>query len=140
MRRLAVVLALVALAAGCGGSKAKPDHATLTSVTVRTHSVEFAFDSAPQTVKTRYSSKADVFECGSGAPVRKRGSAVYLVHFMPAQSQDVPKQIVMASGPVLQATKFCDFEADVGWAIALETRLPADVSRDGSTVTVTFGG
>jgi hypothetical protein len=40
---------------------------------------------------------------------------------------------------VLEVAKTCDFEADVGWAVGLSRRLPFDVSRDGSTVTISFG-
>jgi hypothetical protein len=35
--------------------------------------------------------------------------------------------------------RLADFEADLGWAIGLARRLPVDVSRHGSTVTVRFG-
>jgi hypothetical protein len=40
---------------------------------------------------------------------------------------------------VLGAAKSCDFEADLGWAIGLERRLPFHVSQDGAEVTVSFG-
>ena len=63
-----------------------------------------------------------------------------VLHFSPAQSQGVPKRIVMPSGTVLDVWKVCDFEADVGWAIGLSQRSPIHVSRSGATVTVTFGG
>jgi hypothetical protein len=140
--RRGTVLVAVLLLAGCGGGN-KPisaDHATLTGVDVRSASVAFAFDVAPDKVTGRYASRSTLAECGSGAPVRPAGTAFYVVHFTPAQSQGVPKRIVMPSGPVLEAAKVCDFEADVGWVIGVDSRRPADVSNDGSTVTVTFGG
>jgi hypothetical protein len=140
MRRLAALL-LVAVAAGCGGSsKAPPEHATLTDVTVGTSSVEFAFDSSPQQIKHAYAPRASLAECGSGAPVRPKGDAFLVVHFLPAQTSGVPKRIIMAAGTVLEVSKVCDFEADVAWAIGVSHRLPVHVSRDGSTVTVSFSG
>jgi len=139
MRWLTAAVVLALGVAGCGGGKPKPEQATLTAVTVHASSVDFAFDSQPRTVKAAYVAAASVAECGSGRPVRPRGAAVAVVHFMPAISQGVPKRIIMPSGPVLDVAKVCDFEADVAWAIGLERRLPLHVSRDGSTVTVTFG-
>ena len=141
MRRIAVLL-LVLAAAGCGGGSKRisPDHATLTGVSVRPASVDFAFDVRPDKVTTAYAARADLAECGSGAPVRPNGAAFAVVHFSPAQSQGVPKRIVMPSGTVLDVWKVCDFEADVGWAIGLSQRSPIHVSRSGATVTVTFGG
>jgi hypothetical protein len=91
-------------------------------------------------VTSAYAPRSSLAECGSGFPVRPKGSAFAVVHFSPAQTQDVPKRIVMPSGTVLDVWKVCDFEADVGWAIGLSQRVPIHVSRDGPTVTVTFGG
>jgi hypothetical protein len=139
VRRLTAALAVGLCVAGCGGGKPKPEHATLTSVTVHASSVDFVFDSQPQSVRSGYVSVGTVAECGSGRLVTPRGTAIAVVHFLPAQSQGVPKRIIMPSGPVLDVAKVCDFEADVGWAIGVERRLPLHVSRDGSTVTVTFG-
>ena len=144
MTRAAVLLTLaafVALAAGCGGGtkRISPDYATLTGVSVHESSVAFAFDVQPDTVKTAYAPRSSLAECGSGAPVRPNGAAVLVVHFLPAQSQGVPKRIVMPSGHVLDVWKVCDFEADVGWAIGVSQKLPTDVSREDGTVTITFG-
>jgi hypothetical protein len=138
MKRLAVLLVLVV--AGCGSSGAKPDHATLTDVNVEGRSVEFTFDSGPQTIRHAYAARSSLAECGSGAPVRPNGDAVLVVHFQPAQSEGVPKRIVMPSGIVLDVWKVCDFEADVAWAIGVSQRLPVHVSTGDRTVTVTFGG
>jgi hypothetical protein len=141
MRRVVVLLAVVALA-GCGGGSKRisADHATLTRVTVQPASIAFDFDVSPDTVTSAYAPRDTLAECGSGAPVRPKGSAFAVVHFSPAQTQGVPKRIVMPSGTVLDVWKVCDFEADVGWAIGLSQRAPIHVSRHGPTVTVTFGG
>jgi hypothetical protein len=139
MRRLALLLAAVA-AAGCGGSAPKPDHATLTDVRVRPRSVEFTFDDAPQQVRVRWSPRRTVAECGSGLPVRPAGTAVLLVSFQPAQTHEVPRRIVMPSGPLLEVDKVCDFEAEVGWALGVEGTPDYHVSREGAKVTVSFGG
>jgi hypothetical protein len=138
MRGAAVLLAAL-FVAGCGSTK-KPDHATLTDVKVGDRSVEFTFDSRPQTVRHAYAPRRSLAECGSGAPVRPTGSSFLVVHFLPAQSRvGVPKRIVMPSGIVRDVAKVCDFEADVGWAIGISRRLPVHVSTGGRTVTVTFG-
>jgi hypothetical protein len=137
VRRAAVLLVLAA-AAGCG-SAAKPDHATLTDVSVEARSVRFTFDSRPETIRHAYTARSSLAECGSGAPVRPTGTAFLVVHFRPAQTRGVPKRIVMPSGIVLDVAKVCDFEADVGWAIGVSRRLPVHVSTGGRTVTVTFG-
>jgi hypothetical protein len=149
MRRLVVGCAVVALAAGCGGSKRSevPTTALLTDVTVGAQSVRFDFRSQPMHVRARY--EAQVSECGSGAPVPLRGAASVVVHFTPAASADLrgehvvptytgPRRIA-GQGPVLEAVKMCDFESDLGWAIGLERRLPLHVSRDGDVVTVSVG-
>ena len=139
MRRLAL-LVLALAAAGCGGSGPKPEHATLTDVHVRPRSVEFTFDSEPRQVRARWWPLRTIGECGSGLPVRPQGQAVLLVSFRPAQTHEVPRRIVMPSGPVGEADKVCDFEAEVGWALGIERRLPFHVSRDGAKVTGTFDG
>ena len=136
---LIVVVLLVLVAAGCGGA-ARPEHATLHDVSVLRSAVVFDFDVQPTDVTTRYARRGSLAECGSGLPVRPRGEAVAVVHFSPAQTDGVPKRIEMPSGTVLDVWKLCDFEADVGWAIGLSRRSPLHVSRDGATVTVTFGG
>jgi hypothetical protein len=140
VKRAVVLLAVLALAA-CGGTKRiSPDHATMTDIDVHNTEVVFTFDVAPDTVEGRFAARSTLAECGSGRPIRPPGRAFYVVHFRPAQSQGVPRQVVMPSGPVLEADKVCDFEADVAWAVALDTKLPAHVSSHGATVTVTFGG
>ena len=139
MRRAVVLLLVLPVVAGCGSS-AKPDHATLTDVTVEARSVEFSFDTEPQRIRHAYVARGSLAECGSGAPVRPNGDAFLVVHFLPAQSAGVPKRIVMPSGVVLDVWKVCDFEADVAWAIGVSQRLPVHVSTGDRTVTVTFGG
>jgi hypothetical protein len=140
VRKLALLLVALA-AAGCGGSSApKPDHATLTAVDVQRDAVTFSFDTEPAQIAARYEPKASLAECGSGFPVRPAGSAFLVVHFRPAQTREVPKRIVMPSGPLREVSKVCDFEADVAWALGVDGRLPFHVSRDGARVTVTFDG
>jgi hypothetical protein len=147
MRRLIVGLAVVALAGCGGGGKAEPTTALLTDVTVEGQSVRFDFRSQPREVRTRY--EPQVSECGSGAPVRLQGAASLVVHFTPAASADLRGEQVVPTytgprrlagpGPVLEAVKMCDFEADLGWAIALDHRLPVHVERDDNAVVVNFG-
>jgi hypothetical protein len=112
--------------------------------------VTFEFKGSPDDVKARYVGKSALAECGSGAQVALKGGAYAVVHFAPAQTASVaddgkvtptytgPRRL-SGPGPVLEVAKLCDFEADVGWAIGLERKLPLDVSTDGGTVTVTFG-
>jgi hypothetical protein len=137
----AAVLLVVLVVAGCGGGTKRiaADHATLTGVTVQESSVDFAFDVQPDQVKAAYADRASLAECGSGRPVRPDGSAFLVVHFQPAQSQGVPRRIVMPSGQVLDVWKVCDFEADVGWAIGVAQKVPTNVSKRDGTVTITFG-
>jgi hypothetical protein len=134
-----IVASIVLALAGCGGSASAPDHATMTDLNVGRSSVDFVFDTRVQQVVAAYA-HAPIAECGSGAPVRPSGAAVLVVHFLPAQTRGLPKRVVMPSGTVRELWKVCDFEADVGWAIAVSRLAPFDVSRDGTTVTVTFGG
>ena len=136
--RWAAVLVLLAAAAGCGGGgKTEPGVALLTDVRTKGDSVTFDF-------------RGDLVECGSGAPVALRGGAYAVVHFTPAQTASIaddgkvtptytgPRRLP-GTGPVLEVAKLCDFEADVGWAIGVQRRLPLDVSTDGGTVTISFG-
>lgn len=151
MARLAVVLLLALGAAGCGGSEraSAPENAHLTNVRVDATSVRFDFDATPQEVTARYEPRSRLAECGSGRPIPLRGRAFVVVHFRPAASARVDGEKVVrtytgpkrlrAAGPVLEVAKSCDFEADLGWAIGVERRLPLDVSQDGRTVTVSFG-
>jgi hypothetical protein len=154
MRRAAVAFTVVALVAGCGGSGKKqsegpPETAYLTEVEVAGDSVTFKFKSAPGNVKATYEPRSRVAECGSGAPVRLKGTAFAVVHFVPAASAEIKGEEVVPTytgpkrlsgpGPVLEAAKMCDFEADLGWAVGLEKKLPLDVSQDDATVTLRFG-
>jgi len=152
MWRPAAALAVAVLLAGCGGGKKsseEPTNALLTGVHVEAQSVRFEFRSEPHQVKAAYQPRSRVSECGSGEPVKLKGTAFVVVHFVPAASADIQGEQVVPTytgprkiagpGPVLETAKMCDFEADLGWAIGVEHRLPLHVSRDGSTVTVSFG-
>src|SRR2546423_1775259 len=152
MWRPAVALAAAALLAGCGGGKHAsegPTNALLTDVQVDAQSVRFEFKSGPREVKAAYQPASRVSECGSGARVKLKGAAFVIVHFVPAASADIQGENVVPTytgprriagpGPVLETAKMCDFEADLGWAIGLERRLPLHVSRAGAAVTATFG-
>jgi hypothetical protein len=152
MRRAAVVV-LVLCVAGCGGGKkqaAVPTTALLTAVRAGANEVTFTFESAPEDVQARYLPPSQVAESGSGAHVKILASTVVVVHFTPAATADLQGENVIptytgpkrleGTGPVRDVVKISDFEADLGWAIGLDRRLPVHVSRDGSTVTVTFGG
>ena len=147
----AVAVVLLATAAGCGGGgKTGPQVAFLTDIHAKSDSVAFEFRGEPEDVKARYVSRRDLVECGSGAPVALKGSAYAVVHFTPAQTASIaddgtvtptytgPRRL-SGEGPVLEVAKLCDFEADVGWAIGVDGRLPMDVSTDAGTVTITFG-
>ena len=152
MRLVALPLVLAALLAGCGGASSghtdeEPQTAHLNDVTVGATSVRFQFDRAPGDVRARY--EREPAECGSGRQVRLRGSASAVVHFTPALSARIDGEKVVPTytgptrlpgpGPVLEVVKSCDFESDLGWAIGVERRLELHVSRDGSSVTVSFG-
>ena len=156
MRRVALAVGLVALLAGCGGGGGggtdEPDGsetAYLTDVKVLSDSITFDFKTAPLNVKANYQPRSQLAECGSGAPVRVKGTAFAVVHFTPAASAEIKGEEVVPTytgpnrlsgpGPVLEAAKMCDFEADLGWAVGIAKRLPLHVSRDGSSVTVSFG-
>jgi hypothetical protein len=152
MRRVALGVGLALLLAGCGGGSKKPDEPTtayLTDVTVVSRSITFDFKTAPTEVKAAYQPRSQLSECGSGAPVRVKGTAYVVVHFTPAASAEIkgedavptytgPKRL-SGPGPVLETAKLCDFEADLGWAVGVAKRLPLHVSKDGSSVTVSFG-
>jgi hypothetical protein len=148
--RWAIGVLLVAVLAGCGGGKkATTGNALLTDVKVEAESVRFEFRSDPREVKAAYQPAADVAECGSGAPVKLKGTAFVVVHFTPAASADIQGEDVVPTytgprriagpGPVLETAKMCDFEADLGWAIGLDHRRPLHVSQGDGTVTVSFG-
>jgi hypothetical protein len=139
VRRLVVVLAIGLGAAGCGGSGAKqitvPKTAILTDVRARADSISFDFRSPPFRVTANYH-RGSPAQCGSGARVRLPGTAALVVHFTPATTSGVERRIRVGRGPVLELAKFCDFEADVGWAIGLDRRHPFRVSRHGATVSI----
>jgi hypothetical protein len=152
MRRVAVAVGLALLLAGCGGGSKTPDEPTtayLTDVTVVSKAITFDFKTAPTEVKAAYQPRSMLSECGSGAPVRVKGTAYVVVHFTPAASAEIKGEEVVPTytgpkrlsgpGPVLETAKMCDFEADLGWAIGIAKRLPLHVSKDGSSVTVSFG-
>jgi hypothetical protein len=142
VRRLAVLLAIALCAPGCGGSGAAkqptlPTTAILTDVRARADSISFDFRSAPLEVRAGYH-RGSPAECGSGARVPLQGSAALVVHFTPAMTSGVARRIAVGGGPVLELAKFCDFEADVGWAIGLDQRRPFQVARHGATVSIDF--
>jgi hypothetical protein len=153
MRWVALAIGLVALLAGCGGGGSKqPDEPTtayLTDGMVLSRAVTFDFKTAPVEVKAAYKPRSQLSECGSGAPVKVKGTSYVVVHFTPAASAEIKGEEVVPTytgpnrlsgpGPVLEVAKLCDFEADLGWAVGLAERLPLQVSKDGSSVTVSFG-
>ena len=152
MRRLAVALAAVALAAGCGGGSKRqtaPAVALLTGVRVAAAEVVFDFRTPPDAVEARLRRPAEVSESGSGRHVPVRGSTVLIVSFTPAATADIrgedvvptytgPKRIE-AMGLVREVVKVGDFEAQLDWAVGLDARRPFRIERDGARVTVAFG-
>jgi hypothetical protein len=152
MGKPAAALATLALLAGCGGSKhasSPPATALLTSVHVGSARVNFEFRSAPGEVRISYVPRSQLVESGSGRPVPLKGAAYLMIHFTPAATAEATADGVTLSytgprriegpGPVLELAKTSDFEADLGFAIGLEHRLRPHVSRDGASVTVSFG-
>jgi hypothetical protein len=140
VRRLVVLLAIGLCAAGCGGGAKQitvPTTAILTDVRARADSISFDFRAAPFKVTVGYHRGAPA-QCGSGARVRLAGSAALVVHFTPAMTSGVERRIRVGGGPVLELAKFCDFEADVGWAIGLDQLRPFRISRQGATVSIDF--
>ena len=151
MRRLAAGLPLAVALAGCGGAQPEstPENAYLTGVHVSSSSVSFVFTSAPAQVRAGYEPRSRLSECGSGRHVPLRGGAFVVVNFQPSASAKINGEQVVPTytgpkrlsgpGPVLETAKTCDFEADLGWAVGVERRLPLSVSEDGDTVTLRFG-
>ena len=151
MRRFPAALLFVLALAGCGGSGGRdtPEFAYLTDVRVDGTSVRFDFKSRPQLVSMGYVQAAQLRECGSGKPVELQGSVFVVVRFQPAATAEIHGEKVVptypgpnrlsGTGPVLEAAKTCDFEADLGWALGLEQKLPLQLVRDGSSVTVSAG-
>jgi hypothetical protein len=153
MRWLAVAATVALPAAGCGGGTKRqstlPATALLTAVRAGGNHVAFDFRSVPQRIETRFARPSQVAEAGSGRPVKVNAPVVLLVHFIPAATAVATGSSVTftytgprrfrGTGSVREVVKFSDFEADLGWAIGLDRRLPVHVSRKGSTVTVSFG-
>jgi hypothetical protein len=139
VRRLAVLVTIGLCATGCGDARQSsvPTTAILTDVRARADSISFAFRSAPFNVTASYH-RGSPAQCGSGARVRLRGSTALVVHFTPAMTSGVARRIRVGGGPVLELAKFCDFEADVGWAIGLDKRRPFHLARHGATVSIDF--
>jgi hypothetical protein len=151
MRGVALVVGMVALLAGCGGSSESsegPETAYLTDVKVTGDTLTFDFKSAPLEVKAHFQPRSQLRECGSGRPVTVKGADYVVVHFTPAASAEIKGEDVVPTytgpkrlsgpGPVLEAAKICDFEADLGWAVGIAKKLALHVSRDGASVTVSF--
>jgi hypothetical protein len=154
VRRLAALGAVLALAAGCGGSQpqAAPTTALLTGVHVDRTSATFEFRSPPGLVRTHFRPRSQIAESGSGRIVPLRGSAFLVVSFSPAATADAgadgrltlvytgPRRLRPATaGPVHELVKIGDFEAQLDWAIGLDRRRAVSVERHGATVTVMFG-
>jgi len=153
VRKLAVPIAAVLLAAGCGGSReaSVPTVALLTAVRVDGTSATFEFRSAPRTVRTYFRPRSQIVESGSGLPVPLKGDAYLVVSFSPAATAEVdatsvrfsytgPKRLrPVTPGAVQEVVKIGDFEAQLDWAIGLDRRRAFDVKRDGATVVVSFG-
>jgi hypothetical protein len=111
---------------------APPPIAIVQHVTARPRSLAFTLDRRPQTVRVVWVPASKLHDCASDRAYRLPGRAFAVVHLFPAQS-------ARRMAPFRNAVKICDFESDVAWAIGLPRRLPAHVSTQGRTVTVTFG-
>jgi hypothetical protein len=150
--RWLVVLAAVALVAGCGGGThaSAPTVALLTGVHVDGTSARFKFDSAPATIRTHFRRRSQIAESGSGRKVPLKGGAYLVLSFSPAATAtaDATKVIFSYTGPkrlepsstgaVQEIVKIGDFEAQLDWAIGLDKRRAPQVVRDGDAVTVAF--
>jgi hypothetical protein len=150
--RWLVVLAVVALLAGCGGGShtSAPEVALLTGVQVDGASARFEFASAPATIRTHVRPGSRIAESGSGRKVPLKGDAFLVVSFSPAATATAdetkvtfsytgPKRLEPSStGPVQEVVKIGDFEAQLDWAIGLDRRRTPQVTRDGTSVTVAF--
>jgi hypothetical protein len=153
VRRLAALCVATLLLAGCGGShtSSAPTTALLTAVHADGTSATFEFRSPPTLVRTRFRPRSQIAESGSGRKVPLAGDAFLVVSFSPAAtgvadengvtfSYTGPRRLRPADpGPIQEVVKIGDFEAQLDWAIGLDRRRPARVTRDGATVTVTFG-
>ena len=154
MRRLVALGAAALLIAGCGGSQTRPSApavALLTGVHVDGTSATFEFRSAPTLVRTHFRPRSQIAESGSGRRVPLKGNAFLVVSFSPAATGEADENGVTFSytgprrlrpagpGPIQEVVKIGDFEAQLDWAIGLDRRRPAHVTRDGASVTVSFG-
>jgi hypothetical protein len=110
-----------------------PPIAIVQHVTARPRKLVFTLDRRPQTIRVNWVPASKLHDCASDRAYRLPGRSFAVVHLFPAQS-------ARRMGPFSNAVKICDFESDVAWAIGLDRKRTPHVSRDGSTVTVTFGG
>jgi hypothetical protein len=155
VRRLAVLAAVAVVAvAGCGDSHkaSAPEVALLTGVQAEGTSATFDFKSAPGMVRTEFRRRSQIAESGSGRPVPLKGAAFLVVSFSPAATAEAdatsvtfsytgPKRLrPSTAGPVQELVKIGDFEAQLDWAVGLDRRRPVHVTRNGTKVTVAFGG
>ena len=72
---------------------------------------------------------ASASQCGSGAPVALKGSAVLSVRFSQAAAHDqsaqptfTPKDLSGPGTTILEAKASCDFEGVVGWAVGIKAK------------------
>ena len=153
MRNLVALCAVTAVVAGCGGprSTSAPTTALLSGVHVDGTSATFEFHSPPGLVRTHFRPRSQIAESGSGRKVPLRGRAFLVVSFFPAATAEMGMTGLKFSytgpgrlrpgtpGPVQELVKIGDFEAQLDWAIGLDRRRPVQVTRDGTTVTLTVG-
>jgi hypothetical protein len=113
--------------------------AVLLAIHVGASSATFRFRTAPATLRAGYTARP-LAECGSGRSVPLRGTAHFVIHFLPAQTalSFARQRRLRGAGRLRELAKVCDFESDLGWAIGLDRRRPFRVSRAGATVTVVF--
>jgi hypothetical protein len=151
----AVVVAVAALAAGCGGTThdaQPPPVALLTRVRVATGAgcdhVTFVFRSRPLWVSARYEKRSALVEDGSGRHVRVAGAAFLVLRFRPASGFDLSRagdeatyrgaRRIRPRGArvVRELVRLGDYEATLTWALGLAQRRPYLLLRIGSSVSV----